>query len=84
MRDLQKDFACLSMHGTKSQQLTLKVNVFVSCPILPQKDIEVFIMRLLLLHGASKMLIGSQKKIKTGHPSPSKLCNHYWWSDRYR
>ncbi len=54
-------FFPLSMNGTKHQQLSLNVNVFVFCPILFQKDIGVVIMKLQLLHGNNEMLIGGQK-----------------------
>jgi hypothetical protein len=49
------------MNGTKNQQLLLNVNVFVFCPISLQKDIGIVIMKLQLLHGNNKTLIGGQK-----------------------
>ena len=60
LRDLRVDFVPLSMNG-KHQQLLLNVNIFVFCPILLRKDIRVVIMKLQLLHGNNKMLIGGQK-----------------------
>ncbi len=61
LRDLRVDFDPLSMNGTKNQQISLNLNIFVFCPILRQKDIRVVIMKLQLLHGENKMLIGGQK-----------------------
>jgi hypothetical protein len=49
------------MNGTKNPQLSLNVNAFMLCQILRQKDIGVVIMKLQLLHGNNKMLIGGQK-----------------------
>ncbi len=61
LRNLQVNFVPLSMNGTKNQQLSLNINVFVFCPILWWNDIGVVIIKLQLLHGNNKMLIGGQK-----------------------
>ncbi len=61
LRDLRVNFVPLSMNGTKHQQLSLNINVFVFCPTLWHKDIGVVIMKLQLLHGNNKMLTGGQK-----------------------
>ena len=61
LRDLRVNFVHLSMNGTKNQQLSLNVNVFMFCSILWRKDIGVVIMKLQLLHDNNKMLIGGQK-----------------------
>ncbi len=46
----------------KKSATFIEHNVFALCPILWQKDIGIVIMKLQLLHGANKIIIGGQKQ----------------------